>query len=333
MGARKRLSVGDMKILITGGTGVNGAATARLLVSRGERPVLLDNRVDMSLIADIADDVDVVTGDILDGAGLKDLVAAHGITHIAHMAALMPGPAEANPSVAIAIGVDGTLNVLEAARACDIRRVVYTSSNAFIGNVGGKHGHPDFVPLDESLPPNPADIYGVTKVCSETLGNYYRKRHGIEFVALRYPSIYGPGKLARHGVLALYGKVIEDAMAGREFSIPRGGDQRNDVVYVGDVAHSIVLALNAEGLAQWTFNVGTARGVTLKDFAAVLKGLFPDSRIEIGDGLDFRDGYKQSYCIFDIGKAREQLGYSPQYDLERGIEDYVASIRRLNLPV
>ena len=321
------------KTLITGGTGVNGASTARLLVSRGQRPVLLDNRVDLSLVADIVDDVDVVTGDILDGAALREVVAAHGITHIVHMAALMPGPAEANPAAAIAIGVDGTLNVLEAARACDIRRVVYTSSNAFIGDVRGKHAHPDFVPLDEFHPPNPMDMYGVTKVCSETLGNYYRKRYGVDFVALRYPSIYGPGKLARHGVLALYGKVIEDAMAGREFSIPRGGDQRNDVVYVGDVAHSIILALNAEGLTQGTFNIGTGWGVTLKDFAAVLKRIFPDSRIDIGPGLDFREGYKQSYCIFDIGKAREQLGYEPQYDLERGIEDYVESIRKLDLPV
>ena len=322
-----------MKTLITGGTGVNGAATARLLVSRGQRPVLLDNRVDLSLIADIADAVDVVTGNILDGAGLKEIVAAHDITHIAHMAALMPGPAEANPSLAIAIGVDGTLNVLEAARACDVRRVVYTSSNAFVGDIRGKHGHPDFVPLDESLPPNPADLYGVTKVCSETLGNYYRKRYGMEFVALRYPSIYGPGKLARHGVLALYGKVIEDAVAGREVSIPRGGDQRNDVVYVGDVAHSIVLALNAEDLTQWTFNVGTGRGVTLKDFADVLKRIFPEAKIDIGPGLDFRDGYKQSYCVFDITKAREQLGYSPQYYLEEGIDDYIESIRRLGLEV
>ena len=322
-----------MKVLITGGTGVNGAATARLLVSRGERPLLLDNRVDVSLIADIADDVDVVTGDILDGAALKEVVAANDVTHIVHMAALMPGPAEADPSLAIAIGVDGTLNVLEAARACEVRRVVYTSSNAFVGDVRGKHGHPEFVPLDESLPPNPADLYGVTKVCSETLGHYYRRRHGVEFVALRYPSIYGPGKLARHGVLALYGKIIEDAMTGREVRIAQGGDQRNDAVYVGDVAHSVVLALQAEGLTQWTFNIGTGRGVTLRDFADVLKRFYPEARIDIGPGLDFRDGYKQSYCVFDIGKAREQLGYEPQYLLERGIEDYIESIGRLGLPI
>ena len=319
-----------MKVLITGGTGVNGAAAARLLVSRGQRPVLLDVRADLSLIADIADRVEVVTGDVLDGAALREAAAAHAVTHIAHMAALMPGPAEANPRLAVAVGVDGTLNVLEAARACNVRRVVYTSSNAFIGDIRGRHGHPDFAPLDESHPPDPSDLYGVTKVCSETLGAYYRRRYGVEFVALRYPSIYGPGKLARHGVLALYGKIIEDAMAGRDVAVPRGGDQRNDVVYVGDVARSVALALEAGGLTRWTFNVGTGRGVTLKDFGAVLGRMFPDVRIDIGPGLDFRDGYKQSYCVFDIGRAREQLGYEPQYDLEAGVRDYVERVRRLD---
>jgi len=312
-----------MKVLITGGTGVNGAATARLLVSGGLRPVLFDSRTDFSLIEDLRNDVDLVTGDIRDAATLKDVVTFYQISHIAHLAALMPGPAEANPSLGISVGVDGTLNVLEVARFCNIRRVVYTSSNAVSGEISGKHGHPEFVPLDESHPRNPADIYGVTKVCSETLGNYYRKRYGIEFIALRYPSIYGPGKLTRHGVLALYGKIIEDVVAGREVVIPRGGDQRNDVVYVGDVARSIAMALKAEGLEQWTFNVGTGEGVTLKDFARVLATLFPSAKMEIGPGLDFRDGVKQSYCIFDISKARKHLGYTPRYDLESGIKDYI----------
>lgn len=311
---------------------MNGAATARLLVSQGQRPVLLDHRRDGSLIADIVNDVEVVTGDILDGAALRQVAAARAVTHIVHLAALMPGPAEADPALAVSTGVDGTLNVLEAARACGIRRVVYTSSNAVSGDIRGRHGHPDFVPLDESRPPNPSDLYGVTKVCSEALGRYYRKRYGVEFVALRYPSIYGPGKQARHGVLALYGKIIEDAMSGREVVVPRGGDQRNDAVYVGDVAHSIALALRAESLDHWTFNIGTGQGVTLKDFAAVLRRIFPAARIAIGPGLDFRDGYKQGYCIFDIGRAREQLGYAPRYDLESGIRDYIESVRKLDLP-
>src|SRR3990170_4380048 len=106
-----------MQVLITGGTGVNGAATARLLVAEGMRPVLLDNRMDLSLIADIKNDVDLVKGDILDPEELEKVVTEHGITYIAHLAALMPGPAESDPRLAVKVGVDGMINVLEVARA------------------------------------------------------------------------------------------------------------------------------------------------------------------------------------------------------------------------
>ena len=101
------------------------------------------------------------------------------------------------------------------------------------------------------------------------------------------------------------------------------------MVYVGDVANSIVLALNAEGLTQGTFNIGTARGVTLKDFAAVLKKTLPHRPHRTSaPASTSAKATKQSYCIFDITKAREQLGYEPQYDLERGIADYLESVRR-----
>ena len=91
-----------MRILITGGTGVNGAVLARLLLSEGDRPVLFDNRMDLSLIADIKDKVDLVEGDILDPEALRKAVASFHITHVAHLAALMPDPAEANPDVGAA---------------------------------------------------------------------------------------------------------------------------------------------------------------------------------------------------------------------------------------
>src|ERR671924_1352530 len=119
-----------MNVLITGGMGVNGAATARLLVEEGFRPVLLDNRMDFSLIRDIRDQVDGVEGDVCDQRALEKIVDDYNITHIAHLAALMPEPAEANPRLGIRVGVDGTVNILEIARAHSIKRVVFTSSKA-----------------------------------------------------------------------------------------------------------------------------------------------------------------------------------------------------------
>ena len=133
-----------MNILITGGMGVNGAATARLLVKEGLRPVLLDNRKDLSLIGDFKDRVDCVEADVCDPVGVEKIVSDYGITHIAHLAALMPGPAEANPRLAIKVGIDGTVNVLEIARAKRIRRVVFTSSKAVYGEIDGEEGPPDY---------------------------------------------------------------------------------------------------------------------------------------------------------------------------------------------
>ncbi len=225
--------------------------------------------------------------------------------------------------------MDGTVNILEVARARKIQRVVFTSSKAVYGEITGEQTHPDYVPVFEFQPQKPVDLYGVIKICCETLGNYYRERYGVEFVSLRFSSIYGPGKQARHGVLSLYGQLIEDVMSGKKVVIPCGGDQYNDALYVGDVARAIFLALKTESPQQWTFNIGTGRGVTLRDFAQVLEIIFSSARIEIGPGLDFRKGEKQSYCVFNISKAKEQLGYSAEYDLERGIKDYIETIRRL----
>lgn len=318
-----------MNVLITGGTGVNGAVLARLLLSEGDRPVLFDNRMDFSLIADIKEKVDLVEGDVLDPEGLRKAISNHHITHIAHLAALMPDPAEANPRLGVKVGVEGTVNVLEAARACKIPRVVFTSSKAVYGEIVGECGYPKFVPVKEDHPQKPADLYGAIKVSCETIGNYYRERYAVEFVSLRFASIYGPGKEVRHGALSFYGQLIEKVMRGEEVNLPEGGDQINDAMYVGDVARSIWLAVRVERLNQWTFNIGTGRGSTPKEFVTVLKSLFPHARIEMGPGLSRLGRSKSSYCIFDISAARDHLGYAPVYDVERGVRDYVETIHRL----
>ena len=318
-----------MRILITGGTGVNGAVVARLLIAEGMPPVLLDNRMDFSLIADIRSNVDLVQADILDPQALERVVTRYQITHIAHLAALMPGPAEADPRLAVKVGVDGTVNVLEVARAHKIRRIVFTSSKAVYGEILGEFSDPQFVPVREEHPQRPADLYGVIKVCCETVGNYYREKYGVEFVALRFSTIYGPGKEARHGAYSFYGQLIEKVMAGEEVVIPEGGDQLNDTVYAGDVARSILLALKAERLGQWVFNIGTGKGTTPRDFGAVLKRIYPTAKIEIGPGLSMLGRAKRNYCIFDVGAAGIHLGYLPRYDVEKGIRDYIETVRRL----
>jgi UDP-glucose 4-epimerase len=318
-----------MNVLITGGMGVNGAVAARLLVREGLKPVLLDNRMDLSLMHDIEDRVDCVAADVCDAKTLEGVVDEYKITHIAHLAALMPEPAEADPRLAVKVGVDGTVNVLEVARAKNIRRVVFTSSKAAYGEIWDKCGPPAYAPVREDHIRNPADLYGVIKVCCEEIGTYYRKAYGIEFIALRYCSIYAPGKEARHGALSFYGQLIEKARSGEAWVIPEGGDQLNDTVYVGDVARSIYLALTAKPAAGWIFNIGGGRATTPREFLNVLDKMFSNHRIELGPGPSRLGRSKQTFCIFDIAAAKKGLGYEPAYGVEQGVRDYVATLDRL----
>lgn len=318
-----------MNVLITGGMGVNGAVTARLLVKEGLRPVLLDNRMDLSLMQDIKNDVDGVEADVCDQRAVEKIVDDYRVTHIAHLAALMPGPAEANPRLGIRVGVDGTINVLEVARARKINRVVFTSSKAVYGEIRGDYAPPTCKPVREDHPKRPADMYGTIKVCCEQVGKYYREMYGIEFIALRYVSIYGPGKEARHGPLSFYGQLIEKARRGEQWRVPQGGDQLNDAVYVGDVARSIYLALKAPTPGEWTFNIGRGKTCTPRDFLNAAAKMFPSHQIELGPGASQLGRSKQSFCVFDISAARKHLGYEPAYTVEEGVQDYVANLDRL----
>jgi len=290
---------------------------------------LLDNRLDLTLIADIKEQVDCVVADVCEPEDLARVVRDRGITHIAHLAALMPEPAESDPRLGVKVGVDGTVNVLEVARQNDIKRVVFTSSKAVYGQIDGAEGPPGYRPLREDYRKIPVDLYGSIKICCEEIGRYYRERYGIEFIALRFVSIYGPGKEARHGPLSFYGQLIEKAREGIKWVIPQGGDQPNDAVYVGDVGRAVYLALKAAAPAQWVFNIGTGKASTPRDFLNAAARLFANHRIELGPGPSNLGRSKQSFCVFDISAARDEIGYEPAFTVEQGVRDYIETLERL----
>src|SRR3984893_18977354 len=117
-----------MRVMITGGMGVIGAEASRRFVREGYRPVIFARHRDERLVRDILDKVDIELGDVLDMARLLDVLKRHRISHIVHAAAFVGAVSQANPALSVQVNVMGMVNVLEAARAFDVKRVVYTSA-------------------------------------------------------------------------------------------------------------------------------------------------------------------------------------------------------------
>jgi len=170
-----------MSILVTGGVGAIGSFVAKELVSRGERPVLFDTRLDDTLVKDFLGKAELVRGDILDLVSLVDTVRKFKVNLIIHTAAVLAGVAQMNMKLAFKVNCEGTLNVLEAARLENVSRVVYTSTKGTYGPALGVHGPPDYKPVTEDHPCNPKGIYGITKLLGEIYGLTYAQQYGLDF--------------------------------------------------------------------------------------------------------------------------------------------------------
>lgn len=320
-----------MKVLITGGMGVIGSMVSARFVEEGHRPVVMARHLDRNLIRPIEDKIDIELGDVLDLPRIFSIIQSHQVTHIIHTAALVGAVSNLNPPQSIHINIVGTLNILETARLMKIQRVVYTSAKGIYGHIEGEYGHPTYKPLPEDHPKRPIRIYESAKLMSEHMGQFYRHTYGLEFVALRFSMTYGPGKLARHGAMSVLSQIIEGPRSGKAVRIEKGGDQKDDMIYNKDVAHSIYLACIAPKVRYDAYNIGMGVGYTLKDIAREVTRHIPEADIQIGPGLHFLGGPTHYYSVYDITRAREDLGFSPQFPPDKGVADYLETLKRLGL--
>lgn len=320
------------RIFVTGGCGVNGSWVVRELVLRGHDVTVFDHAADFSLLGDLRNDFEFVSGDIRDGTLVTRLVRERRPAAIVHLAALVGYPGgRIDPRLVMEVNAGGTANVLEAALAGGVARVVFTSSKAAYGVLPPPYAGPQYrpVPEDQTGQPFPASflsMYSHAKIASEGLGLNYHQAFGIEFVALRFATICAPGKLARHGPLAMHSRLIENAMAGAPTKLAQGGEERDDIVYVKDVAQGIVRALAHREIRSGIYNIGQQQGFTLHDMADAIRSFVPSAVIDIGPGLDFMGLGFSVYSVLDITRARRDLGYAPQYDLKTMVEDYCAAL-------
>jgi len=304
--------------LITGGAGFIGSHIAEKLVSLGEKVRVLDNFSSgkRTNLAGLEDKLEVITSDILDLDALKKAAAEARV--IFHQAALRSVPFSVeNPTLVNRVNVEGTLNVLTAARDAGVKRVVYASSSS-------AYGRGSMQPKKETDTPGPISPYAVAKLAGEYYCKVFSELYGLETVSLRYFNVFGPRQDANSQYAAVIPRFIQWALQGQPLEIHGDGLQSRDFTYIDNVVAANLQAAQTQlGVGQ-AFNVGQGETHTLLDLVA---------NIEKSLGTKLQRSHTAAragdvrYTQADISESKRCLGYNPGVSFEEGLARTVQFFR------
>lgn len=292
-----------MKIAITGGSGFIGTPLIQKLISQGNEVIVLDRGSQKQAPSGAR----LFDCDILDKEKLIRLTK--GCECIVHLAALrsmresMSKPWQYN-----LVNIDGTVNVLEAARENKIQKVVFSSSSSVYGNMAK-------TPQKESENCVPSNPYGLSKLAAEKYCSLYSQNFGVETVSLRIFNVYGPGQPAQAGVIAA---LCSSAAKRLEIPLYGSGTQRRDFIFIDDVVEAFLLAIkNSSKSAGLSINIGSAKSVSVNE---VLKKVIKLSKSSVNLRKMPPITGDVKVTLADISLARKKLGWKPKTGLERGLK-------------
>lgn len=315
------------KFLLLGGAGFIGSHIAKKLSDLGHEVVIYDKFYNFiesekekyvfylkERLKNIGPKIKIIYGDIRDEANLLKTLKETKPDTIIHLAQIPLATVSNKLSAeALDINVNGLTSLIKAIGAVDfVKRLIYSSSS-FV------YGHFQYAPADENHPTNPIDVYGGTKLACENIIKGFGTRFGIDYTIIRPSAVYGPTD-ANLRVSQIF---IDNAFNGKELVMEGGGELCLDFTYVDDIAEGFVLAALSDQAKNEVFNITCGQGRTLKELSDILKIYFPDLKTIIKP----TDATRPKRGALDITKAKNILGYSPKYNLENGIREYVAYIR------
>jgi UDP-N-acetylglucosamine/UDP-N-acetyl-alpha-D-glucosaminouronate 4-epimerase len=299
-----------MRYFVTGGAGFIGSNTVDELVRRGHSVVVLD---DLSSgkednLAEIRNKITFIKGSITDIEVVRK--AMHEAEYVLHLAARTSVPRSVkDPIETNKINIDGTLNVLVAAKELKVKRVVFAASSS-------AYGETPTLPKIETMQPQPISPYGVTKFVGELYGQTFGRCYGLENVSLRYFNIFGPRQDPSSPYSGVLAKFCTAFLEDTQPVVFGDGEQTRDFTYVENAAQANLLACEAPNASGKVFNVGVGGRVSLN---AVLRelgkitGKTLEAKYEPPRDGDIRDSQA------DISQAKEFLGYDPQVTFEDGL--------------
>ncbi|MFU8867599.1 SDR family oxidoreductase [Natronococcus sp.] len=316
-----------MRVLVTGGAGFIGGHLAETFAKAGHDVTVLDNldpyydpgiknrtvEIGRAAAAEGGGSYEFVEGDVRDGSLVDELVAdADVVYHQAAQAGVRTSVED--PRKPNSINVDGTLNVLDAARETDLERVVLASSSSV-------YGKPDSLPYDEAHPTTPVSPYGVSKLAAEQYARVYREVYGLPTVSLRYFTVYGPRMRPNMAI----SNFVSRCLNGEPPVIYGDGRQTRDFTYIDDVVDVNRQLLDDGSADGEILNVGSTDTIDVRTLAELV-------RDEIDPSLDLEYGERRTgdaeHTHADVSKARELLGYEPSTSIREGVSRFIDWYRR-----
>ena len=297
-----------MNILVTGGAGFIGSHLVRHLLAKGENVTALDN-LSTGLAENLPPEAKLVEMDILD-EDLPKVVAAGAFDAIVHLAAqTMVDTSIKNPLLDTRENLLGTVQVLEAARAANVKRVIFASTAAVYGDV-----KEDDLPVREAQPTEPMSFYGLSKLSVEKYLEMYEKLYGMEYVVLRFANVYGErqGDGGEGGVISIFAKAVAE---GRDITIYGDGEQTRDFVYAGDIAEGILAALRTEEVNA-AYNLSTQTETSLRELVSLLAEIRGREIVPKYGAEREGDIYKS---MLSNSRARRGLDWQPATTLAEGL--------------
>ena len=299
-----------MHYLVTGGAGFIGSNIVDELVRRGQRVTVLD---DLSAgkeanLSGVKDKIELIHGSFVDLPVVQ--AACRGADYVIHLGARTSVPRSVkDPLETNRVNVDGTLNVLVAARDAKVRRVVFAASSS-------AYGETPTLPKVETMTPAPISPYGISKLVGEMYLQVFGRVYGLENVSLRYFNVFGPRQDPSSQYSGVLSRFMLAILEEEQMVVYGDGEQSRDFTYVDNVVDATLRACEAAGASGLVFNVGTGSRITLNQTLKLLEKI---SGKPLRAKYDLPRAGDILHSQADISLGRRALGYEPRVDFEEGL--------------
>jgi len=310
------------KVIITGGAGLLGSAVTHQILEEGVyTPVVMGRSEEPKRVLDIMDEIVYERGDVSNIAFLESVIATHQPHKIFHFATVLGDACETQVDKATQVNVDGFIKLIELVQKYEVKQLLFSSSMTTFGE--GLESKT----IDDRCLQRPGSFYGVTKLFQEGSGRFFRKKHDVDFRAIRYPAIIGPGSRAG-GFVSYTSDIINYALKNEPYAVKFKEDMTLPLLHTKDAARAIIDLSNApkESIKEVCYLInGVANPPSAGELANMVKAKIPHANTTFEVNEEWQKILEASALMIDDKYAKNEWGWNPTFDTyDKIIDDFIA---------